>query len=148
MLSDIAAPGDGRTPAPPPTRQPDALALSTGGARLAGNKIRQRARQGILSTRDAYQHVQCEVHYWLVLRAQTMTLGCYFTASGAKFDVDSFLEATSLEANAVFHRGEPLKYLKGKLKKVSGFSVTVNHTRVFGDLGPQIPKALCFLRKE
>ena len=75
-------------------------------------------------------------------------LGCYFTASGRTFDVDSFLRRTTLDADAVFYRGQPLKIPKGKLQKVTGFSVTINHTRVFGDLEPQIPKALRFLRKQ
>jgi len=74
------------------------------------------------------------------------SLGCYFTASGRAFDVDSFLKRTTLEVNAVFYRGQPLKIPQGQLQKTSGFSVTVNHTRVFGDLEPQIPKALKFLR--
>ena len=75
------------------------------------------------------------------------SLGCYFTASGRTFDVDSFLKRTTLDANVVFYRGQPLRFPKGKLLDRSGFSVTVNHTRVFGDLGPQIPKALRFLRQ-
>jgi len=74
-------------------------------------------------------------------------LGCYFTASGQTFDVDSFLKRTTLDASAVCYRGQPLKVPKGKLQKVSGFSVTINDTRMFGDLSPQIPKALRFLRK-
>jgi hypothetical protein len=73
-------------------------------------------------------------------------LGCYLNASGRKFDVDSFLQRTTLDANAVFYRGQTLKVLKEK-QQVSGFSVTICHTRVFGDLSPQIPKALKFLRK-
>jgi len=74
-------------------------------------------------------------------------LGCYFTACGRTFDVDSFLKRTTLDVDAVFHRGEPLQAFKGKSREVSGCSVTINHTKVFGDLGPQIPKALKFLRK-
>lgn len=73
-------------------------------------------------------------------------LGCYFIAGGRTFDVDSFLKRTTLDADIVFHRGQPLKVPKGKVLKESGFSVTINHTKVFGDLGPQIPKALKFLR--
>jgi hypothetical protein len=74
-------------------------------------------------------------------------LGCYFSASGRTFEVDSFLQRTTLVADVVFHRGQPLKVPKGKLLPWSGFSITINHTRVFGDLSPQIPKALRFLRK-
>jgi hypothetical protein len=73
-------------------------------------------------------------------------LGCYFSASGLTFDVDSFLRRSTLDADAIFYRGQRLKVPNGKLQKVSGFSVTINHTRVFGDLGQQIPKALKFLR--
>jgi len=73
-------------------------------------------------------------------------LGCYFTASGRTFDVDSFLKRTTLDVGTVFYRGQPLKVPKGKLRQVNGFSVTVNRTKVFGDLEPQIPKALKFLR--
>jgi hypothetical protein len=75
-------------------------------------------------------------------------LGCYFTASGRTFNVDSFLKRTTLDADAVFYCGQILKVPKGRLQKVSGFSVTINHTRVFGDLEAQIPKALSFLRKQ
>ncbi|HEY5909307.1 MAG TPA: hypothetical protein VJA21_01750 [Verrucomicrobiae bacterium] len=75
-------------------------------------------------------------------------LGCYFTARGRTFNVDSFLKRTTLDADALFYRGQPLKVPKGKLQKVSGLSVTINHTRVFGDLEPQIAKALRFLRKQ
>lgn len=74
-------------------------------------------------------------------------LGCYFTASGRTFDVDAFLKRTTLDVRAVFHRGEPLKVLKGKVQQANGFSVAISRTRVFGDLEPQIPKALKFLRK-
>ena len=52
-----------------------------------------------------------------------------------------------LVADALFYRGQPLKVPKGKLQQASGFSVTISRTRVFGDLSPQIPKALRFLRK-
>ena len=74
-------------------------------------------------------------------------LGCYFTASGQAFDVDSFLIRTTLDADAVFYRGQPLRVPKGKPLDRSGFSVTINHTKTFGDLTSQIPKALRFLRK-
>jgi len=73
-------------------------------------------------------------------------LGCYLTARGRTFDVDSFLKRTTLDADTIFYRGQPLKVPKGKLREVSGFSVTINHTKVFGDLEPQIPKALKFRR--
>ena len=62
--------------------------------------------------------------------------------------MDLFLRRSTLDAQAVFYRGQPLKVPKGKLQKESGFSVTINHTRVFGELEPQIPKALRFLRKQ
>ena len=75
-------------------------------------------------------------------------LGCYFTAAGEKFDVDSFLKRTTLQPDALFYRGQPLKVPKGKLRKTSGFSVTINTVKLFGDLKTQIPKALQFLRKE
>jgi hypothetical protein len=75
-------------------------------------------------------------------------LGCYFTAGGRTFDVDAFLRRSALQADAVFYRGQPLRVPKGKLQKVSGFSVTINHTKVFGDLERQIPKALGFLRAQ
>jgi hypothetical protein len=75
------------------------------------------------------------------------SLGCYFTASGRGFDVDLFHKTTTLDADVVFYRGQPLRAPKGKLRDRSGFSVTINQTRVFGDLSPQIPKALKFLRK-
>lgn len=73
-------------------------------------------------------------------------LGCYFSASGRAFDVDSFLKRSTLVADAVFYRGQALKIPKGKLRRTNGFSVTVNRTKVFGDLAPQIPAALRFLR--
>jgi hypothetical protein len=74
-------------------------------------------------------------------------LGCYFTAGGRRFDVDSFLKRTTLDVDVVFYRGQPLKVPEGELQERSGLSVTINHTKVFGDLGPQIPKAMKFLRK-
>jgi len=75
-------------------------------------------------------------------------LGCYFTATGRTFDVDGFLEGTTLRADAVFYRGHPLRVPKGKLLDRSGFSVTIAHTKIFGDLTAQIPKALRFLRRQ
>src|SRR5512136_613173 len=84
----------------------------------------------------------------MVSRCAMPALGCYFTASGRTFDVDSFLKRTTLDADAVFYRGQPLRVPKGKLLDRSGFSVTINHTKSFGDLTPQIPKALRFLRKQ
>jgi hypothetical protein len=73
-------------------------------------------------------------------------LGCYFTASGKKFDVDSFLRTTTLKPDAIFYRGQPLTPLPGRVEE-TGFSVTICETRVFGDLDQQIPRALRFLRK-
>ena len=74
--------------------------------------------------------------------------GCYFTVSGPKFDVDTFLSESRLQPSAVFYRGQPLKISKGKLRKTSGFSVDLHRPRVFGNLRGQIPKALQFLKKE
>jgi hypothetical protein len=75
-------------------------------------------------------------------------LGCYLTAAGTKFDVDSFLKRSTLQPDSVFYRGQPLKAPKGKVRRTSGSSVTVIETRVFGELSPQIPKALRFVRQE
>jgi hypothetical protein len=50
---------------PPPSRQPDAFAISTGGSRPAAKKHRQRVNRRIPSPDDALQHVQYEAHYWL-----------------------------------------------------------------------------------
>ena len=82
-------------------------------------------------------------------RHVTLMLGCHFTASGEKFDVDFFLIGSTLRTYAdIFHRGEPMLSPKGKLREDCGFSVTIKDTRVFGDLRPQIPEALRFLRAE
>jgi len=79
-------------------------------------------------------------------RDRMPALGCYFGASGRTFDVDSFLKRSTLNVTSIFYRGQPLKIPKDKLLEESGFSVTINHTKVFGDLRRQIPKALKFLR--
>jgi len=75
-----------------------------------------------------------------------MALGCYFTASGRRFEADSFLATTTLKPDAVFHRGDPLTPLDGRVQE-TGFSVTICTTRVFGDLERQIPRAHRFLRE-
>jgi hypothetical protein len=76
-----------------------------------------------------------------------MSLGCYLQVVGKNFDVDQFLKLSKLKADIVFHRGEQ----RGRRRKphpVSGFSIQINNTRKFGDLAPQIPMALKFLRWE
>ena len=75
-----------------------------------------------------------------------MPLGCYFTARGRRFEADSFLSTTTLKPDAVFHRGDPLTPLDGRVQE-TGFSVTVCYHALFGDLGRQIPRAHRFLRE-
>ena len=82
-------------PAPPPSRRPDAFAISTGGFRPAGNKIRHPARQRIPSPRDALRHVQYEAHYWL---GHATHMEQEFTQAGGIRYGESFWYATNLTA--------------------------------------------------
>jgi hypothetical protein len=82
-------------------------------------------------------------------RQKPLSQGCCLFVCGEKFDVDSFLAKSPLRKLAdIFYRGQPFVAPKGKLKKHSGFSVLINETKFFGDLRPQIPAALKFVRKE
>lgn len=78
-------------------------------------------------------------------------LGCYFTATGADFDVDSFLAGTEMDPDAIYHRGAPISERLTRhiprLPKVydaSGFWITVNPD--YGILSLQIVDAIEFLK--
>jgi hypothetical protein len=66
--------------------------------------------------------------------------------SGADFDVDTFLNGSSLDALTVFRRGE-LQFTGSKIvSQYSGMNISVS-TREFSDLKGQIEDAVRFLSK-
>ena len=74
-----------------------------------------------------------------------MSIGCWFSAGGVELDVDAFLADSSLEPDSVVYRGQITK-LPGRPVEETGFSIIVSETEVFGDLAPQIPDAIQFLK--
>lgn len=79
-----------------------------------------------------------------VLAGNDHMSGCYFRAVGDEFDVDAFLIGSSLDADGVYHKGEPMSPLR-RTRPFTGFSITVSET--WGDLRPQITDAIAFLRE-
>ena len=74
-------------------------------------------------------------------------MSCVLRASGANFDVDSFLKDSSLQPLAVFRRGEvhfPNSVVAQPTSKYSGMNISVS-TREFSDLKGQIEDAVGFL---
>jgi hypothetical protein len=74
-------------------------------------------------------------------------MSCLLTASGQHFDVDEFLKVSSLDALAVFHRGEGRasgSVITQRRSEHSGVSVRVS-LREFSDLVHQIEDAVEFL---
>ena len=73
-------------------------------------------------------------------------MSCVLRASGADFDVDTFLNGSSLDALTVFRRGE-LQFTGSKIvSQYSGMNISVS-TREFSDLKGQIEDAVRFLSK-
>lgn len=72
-------------------------------------------------------------------------IGCYLSASGEQFDVDTFLEDSSFDPDVVHYVGDKTR-LPGRFCENSGFAVYIND--VFGQLNVQIPPALQFLRDQ
>lgn len=70
--------------------------------------------------------------------------GCYFRATGDEFDVEAFIAGSSLDPDAIYHKGEPVGH-RGKVRPFTGFSVIVSDT--WGELRPQIADAISFLRE-
>jgi len=74
-------------------------------------------------------------------------MGCVLRASGAAFDVDSFLKNSGLRPLVVYHRGEaraPASNPAGRKHERSGMNVSVSE-REFSDLAGQIKDAIQFL---
>lgn len=72
---------------------------------------------------------------------------CVLSVTGKQFDPDSFLAASGLSADTVFHAGEPRfpSQLAGKRFDVSGFRISVS--RASGaNLSNQVSDAIRFLR--
>jgi hypothetical protein len=74
-------------------------------------------------------------------------MSCLLRASGQHFDVDEFLKVSSLDALAVFHRGEGKasgSVITQRRSDLSGVSVRVS-LQEFSDLVHQIEDAVEFL---
>ena len=75
---------------------------------------------------------------------------CTFRAGGGDFDVDAFLANSSIQACAVFHKGEPRSPLAdphGRHLARSGFNVNVSD-KEWDDLPGQIQDAMAFLAEK
>ena len=72
-------------------------------------------------------------------------MGCNFVASGEKFDVDAFLEGSSLDPDLIFHRGQPNPVLTTKKSEWTGFKCVL--TRGFARLEEHNPAVIEFLRE-
>jgi hypothetical protein len=72
-------------------------------------------------------------------------IGCYLSASGKQFDVDTFLEDSSFDPEVVHYYGDQTR-LPGRVCESSGFALDIND--VFGQLTVQIPSAIQFLRDQ
>jgi hypothetical protein len=72
-------------------------------------------------------------------------MSCVLRAVGHDFDVDSFLNASTLEAIVVFHRGEQ-SFPSTRIEEQSGINVSVSE-REFSDLAGQVEDAVRFLKQ-
>jgi hypothetical protein len=76
-------------------------------------------------------------------------MSCVLRASGTRFDVDSFLRDSCLDALTVVHRGEvqfPKLATLQRITECSGMNISVS-TREFSDLNGQIADAVEFLSR-
>jgi|WetSurMetagenome_2_1015567.scaffolds.fasta_scaffold100638_3 hypothetical protein len=70
---------------------------------------------------------------------------CYLSASGADFDVDTFLSTSPLKKLAsTFNHSETLSIKRKPIKKYSGFSITISNQEE--QLEPQIESAIDFFQ--
>jgi hypothetical protein len=66
----------------------------------------------------------------------------YLRVEGETFDVDRFLDDSTIKPDLVFHRGEPKKRLKGKNWMCNGFGIEIGGA--FGRLDPQTTEVIKF----
>ena len=73
-------------------------------------------------------------------------MSCVLRAIGRSFDVDAFLSASTIAADAVFHRGEPRAPEKpdGEKRTASGFNARIGESDM-DDLEGQLQDAVHFL---
>jgi len=70
--------------------------------------------------------------------------GCVLRASGAKFDVDSFLRNSPFKADVVYRKGQRRRPASRGAQAASGFNVVISES---DDPQVQVEKALVFVRK-
>jgi hypothetical protein len=70
--------------------------------------------------------------------------GCVLRASGAKFDVDSFLKDSPFKADVVYRKGHRRRPASRGAQTASGFNVVISES---DDPEVQVEKALSFVRK-
>ncbi|HEY8131308.1 MAG TPA: hypothetical protein VII12_05410 [Thermoanaerobaculia bacterium] len=70
--------------------------------------------------------------------------GCVLRASGAKFDVDSFLKTSPFKADVIYRKGQRRRPASRGAQTASGFNVAISDS---DDPQVQVEKALAFVRK-
>ena len=72
-------------------------------------------------------------------------MSCVLRATGLEFDVDSFMNSSTLKPIIVYHRGKPrFPDSKAETEQKSGMNLSVS-VREFSDLPGQIEDAIRFL---
>jgi len=73
-------------------------------------------------------------------------MSCFLRATGRRFDVDAFLESTSIEPDVVFRKGELFERgpKRGQRRLESGFAIQI--TSGFGAIRKQASRVIKFLQ--